>query len=725
MGYTFISFVGQQNLGVQNPLEACLQTKNSDNSTKFNIDKVILLPSEKTVTNADEIKKYGEENGYPSIEIILTKKGQDLSEVFDPLCSQYEKIIFNTDGGMNFSITYAIVKLFQKKDAYSVVSNTDSVKIFSLKNYEYENLPFPKSYPVEELLKKIDSNFKKVPQGVLSKFIKNGHIKLPKNSLTDIEVNGEVFDVIWNEGNNRLAFLSYKGDRINRTYPKTDAEKKEKKKQNSEYLKELRNLCKFASTKQGTKNQYDRKIYVLCPDDNRKDHVKLESRGKVTVLKVFGDRFNDDPIIKARLRKELNRLFSNNSAEKQLSEAEITTVNSDSLIVAMGTDPSSTVKAIYTHFYDHKIKNVILLISEGSDVQDLALNAKRFFEENDIDGQTLNVSIVQSDIDASNINSLLKKAAGSTNIQVNATPGTKGQNASMTFWATKNNCDVWTLDGKNLRCINNSLIPADKVYTGDILAVLEILYGDIGEYSKAIERNSNELQENSQFLTLLLKQIRYCYEANSQWNRFNGYKNGGIKEGGIKFTLNKKRIATLKDGDTEELSMDWSNGGEWFEMLTAQALINCDCKYVHARVRLPYSQEYLSKLKRMPDNIEDFFRVDMDVLASLEDSTFLISCKSCKIGEVFENAPVPEEVADEAIEMASAISRYVVPIVCYLDENDDDINFKGLKTIKSSEGESVTFITKKELCQEDKLKEILKNAAQERRTTKNSKKQQQ
>mgnify|MGYP006964388831 CR=1 FL=1 len=27
MGYTFISFVGQQNLGVQNPLEACLQAK--------------------------------------------------------------------------------------------------------------------------------------------------------------------------------------------------------------------------------------------------------------------------------------------------------------------------------------------------------------------------------------------------------------------------------------------------------------------------------------------------------------------------------------------------------------------------------------------------------------------------------------------------------------------------------------------------------------------------
>ncbi len=43
MGYTFISFVGQQNLGVQNPLEACLQAKNSDNTSKFDIDKIILM----------------------------------------------------------------------------------------------------------------------------------------------------------------------------------------------------------------------------------------------------------------------------------------------------------------------------------------------------------------------------------------------------------------------------------------------------------------------------------------------------------------------------------------------------------------------------------------------------------------------------------------------------------------------------------------------------------
>lgn len=56
MGYTFISFVGQQNLGVQNPLEACLQAKNSDNTSKFDIDKIILMPTEKTIGNAADIK---------------------------------------------------------------------------------------------------------------------------------------------------------------------------------------------------------------------------------------------------------------------------------------------------------------------------------------------------------------------------------------------------------------------------------------------------------------------------------------------------------------------------------------------------------------------------------------------------------------------------------------------------------------------------------------------
>lgn len=59
----------------------------------------------------------------------------------------------------------------------------------------------------------IDSNFKKAPQGMLSRFIKEEKIQLPKYSLTDVEVNGENYDVVWNEGTNRLGFLSFKGDR--------------------------------------------------------------------------------------------------------------------------------------------------------------------------------------------------------------------------------------------------------------------------------------------------------------------------------------------------------------------------------------------------------------------------------------------------------------------------------------------------------------------------------
>lgn len=57
MGYTFVSFVGQQNLGVQNPLEACLQAKNSDNTSKFDIDKIILMPTDRTIRNPTTISK--------------------------------------------------------------------------------------------------------------------------------------------------------------------------------------------------------------------------------------------------------------------------------------------------------------------------------------------------------------------------------------------------------------------------------------------------------------------------------------------------------------------------------------------------------------------------------------------------------------------------------------------------------------------------------------------
>ena len=731
MGYTFVSFVGQQNLGVQNPLEACLQAKNSDNTSKFDIDKIILMPTDRTIRNATDIKNYGEEHGYPSIEIIPPEKDRNVIDVFDSLCSKYEKIILNSDGGMNFFITHAVIKLFNK-DAYSIVSNTDSVKIFSLRNnFECEILPLPKPYSVEDLLVHIDNNFKKAPQGMLSRFIEEEKIQLPKWSLTDVEVNGEKYEVIWNDGSNRLSFLSFKGDRYYHKKTESKFEEEQKKKEEHDYLQEIRNLCRIGATKQDTRNQYDRKIYVLCPNENRRDHVKLESGGKVNVLKVFGDKLYN-PQIKENLKNELNRIFSNKISRNLNNNSEFTIVNSDTLIVALGTDVSATVKAIYSHFYNHKIKDVILLASEGVDVQVSAINTKNFFEKTGIDDHKLTVTILQSDIDASNINSILKCAENTTNIHVNTTPGTKGQNASMTFWATKNNCPIWTLNKTILECVNGKQIPNGKVYAGDSQTILEIKYGDIRKYAKAIEQNDLEVKDNSQFLTKLLKQMRFCFKTGIEWSLKNKY----ISAGGISLKIkykkdkfgNTNKIAVLKQNGHENLSMDWTDGGEWFEMLTAQALINCGCQHVHARVRLPFSAEYISKiktlLKKQNKKYEENFRIDMDVLATWKDSIFLISCKSYKMGNHFDNAPEPEEVADEAMDMASAIGRFVIPVVCYLDASDEDkkLNEGNIKQIRTSNDKAVTVITKKELCYPDKLAEALNFAASSVRTTNKAKK---
>lgn len=726
MGYTFISFVGQQNLGVQNPLEACLQAKNSDNTSKFDIDKIILMPTEKTIGNAADIKKYGEKHGYPPIEIMFLEKKGIEGKVIEELCSKYEQIIFNSDGGMNYQVTIAVSKLFHN-NAYSVVSNTDTAKLFSLKNnFEYEVLPLPKPYTVEDLLVHIDSNFKKAPQGMLSRFIKEEKIQLPKYSLTDVEVNGENYDVVWNEGTNRLGFLSFKGDRYYHKKNQSKYENEKSKKLAHVYLQELRNLCRIAATKDDTKAQYDRNFYALCPHENAKDHVKLESRGKITVLKVYGDKLYSLQI-KESLIQELNRIFSNNNSINPFNKSELTLVNSDTLIVALGTDATPTVKAIYSHFYKHKIKNVILLISEGADVHDLAINAKKVFESSGVDQHKLNVTILQSDISASNINSILKCAENTTNIHVNTTPGTKGQNASMTFWGMKNSCKIWTLNGPKLECINNDNGKVDigKVYPGDIITTLKILYGDIKNYIKAIEQNDQELKDNSQFLNVLLKQIRCCCNTSREWNKNNGY----ISAGGIQFNIKKKKdkfgnikkTAVLKQKGQENLSMDWSNGGEWFELLTAQALINAGCQHVHARVRLPFSDKYISKQKKKYKDYEESFRVDMDVLATWKDSLLLISCKSFKFGEVFPNSPAPKDVADEAKDMASSISRFVIPVVCYLDGDDAKTN-----EIESSSGKPITLITKRDLCYPNKLAEVLNDAIEKVKSSfkkENSKKQ--
>ena len=227
--------------------------------------------------------------------------------------------------------------------------------------------------------------------------------------------------------------------------------------------------------------------------------------------------------------------------------------------------------------------------------------------------------------------------------------------------------------------------------------------------------------------------MRICFKTGIEWSLKNGYISAGgislkIKRKKDKFGNTKEKIAVLKQNEHENLSMDWTDGGEWFEMLTAQALINCGCQHVHARVRLPFSAEYISKiktlLKKQNKNYEENFRIDMDVLATWKDSILLISCKSYKMGKHFDNAPEPEEVADEAMDMASAISRFVIPVVCYLDEPDEDkkLGEEKIKQIRTSNDKEVTVITKKELCYPDKLAEALNFAASSVRTTNKAKK---
>lgn len=705
MSFTYISYVGNQTEGIVSSIETCLAAKDDKEQQLFDIQKIFFLYSEATKEHALNLAEtYKNKNFY--VDTVLSTRESSKETLIN--ASKNSRVIFNLSGGQNFQVALTICENHNNID-YFVTTDRNKIIVINLsKEYSVKTIPIEKLKSADELLSVHD--YKAIPEkssSPLCEFLRLNNIRLPEGEIRDgalenVNINGIHYDLVWNDGSNRLAFL-------------TDFTEKSQNKE------ERQHLTRTACSKQGKGLQdlFDRGWYVICGSATDIQHIKFESRGKITTYKRYGHfsgdqfktGFKPDPKEKIQrknpteeLSEFLKKIFLNKPNES--FKKKTVSVESDTLIIALGNDITVTLNAVLTHKKEHNIKNVIMLATSYDPlIKEYSEAVQKYFNE-----KGLNTTIFKTDINASNIIQGVIKKENAENVLVNVTPGSKGQGAALSYWSVLNGADAWSIETSHsqLKCINN---PSKEGKNFGVIAC------DIRDYFKILYPFKKELfeedtEKDKKFMSLLLEQMRCCIKDNVEWNKLS-VKGESLSSGNITLKLDQSII--YKSGENYckkgkySITDDKGNtyfyrfdGGDWFESLTAQALREAGCQFVYARTRLPFEEKLQNKMQGWFEN--DVFRIDMDAIASFHGVHFLVSCKSQTLGDKKAN-PI-DEVAREAQDVAASINRFCVPVVCYLNKNNKD----EFILPEDKKKKAIPIIDWKELCQPAKLRDILENA---------------
>lgn len=489
-------------------------------------------------------------------------------------------------------------------------------------------------------------------------------------------------------------------------------------------------LTRIASTKEGKglHELYDRRWYVVCSNEKDIQHIKLESRGKMTPFKPYGLFKNQNgnllfglgpdhiKFTTQNLRRALTLLIKKDE-DNGLQDVTTIKIASDTLIIALGSDITATVNATIAHRKNNKIKNVIIVATvNDSEIQELADNTKDYFEK-----IGLHTQILPTDINGSNILKSLVKESSATNVNVNITPGSKGQTASLSYWAAKNEALIWSILTRTaqLKCISDKSKDSEEflVEACDIKDYLKILY----PYADLFR---DDTEDEKKFMSLLLKQMKACLNENKKWVQVWDEK-FKFSAGGITLSFRRSRDDShyssnkgsnsgtfiLKDENNNIFTYE-VDGGDWFESLTSQALREAGCHYAYARTRLPFEGELQKHLESRNSN--DIFRIDMDAIASWHGVHVMVSCKAQELGS--KKAVSLNHVAIEAQDVAASLNRFAIPVVCYLYKGDTT----QFVSEEDNKKKTIPVIDWKDLCQSEKLREILENARLNKSTNKSN-----
>ena len=696
--YVLTSYVGKQIFGVFNTILAVCANPH----WRSLVDSIVLYStkdsqgsrgvSKGTLEESERIKSYCEQHGYPPVKIVEFDRTENLAAEFvKDATSDGKKVLFNIEGGMNYCVAQYMSELVKSSLDHSVIISDGSVyRTVSLKqsfencDWDTETLKIPE-LSVEDIFAIQDVKYeKKEEKTEFGKFVES-HLEkqnLPKSLIYNVTLNKLTFDLVWNCGGNHLAFLV---SPFGKKGTSQDSNKK---------LERLRSYLKWAAGKNNQKQIYDFHFYVVCEAGNHIDTTKIQGRGKAIPLESYGyvekDKFYGGGErrldFSKKLSFELSLLLSRKNVPEfgKLSKSEeISTkveVVDNTFITSFGKDPSSTIAALLSHLECHTYLKTVLLLC----TPDLIKQCNKFITIlKSYPSQFLkhiNFKIVKTDVKGRSIPYILSAKRDIKNVEVNATPGTKGQAAFLTLFAQNNDFPVWTLNQKEVLCCNQDFekFKNEPKINPKLLLSLDRYKVTSNTISKDIAK--------TKLLKSILKKMSES-DADKCRNNFGSF----LKESKITAKLyGNSYFVTSDNGIYKKEEM-----GALFEDLVNVAFSNLKGVAGDSNVTVKDPTVHNSNQKK-------YHLEEIDYLFSYKHMVVSVSCKAYFNKDAHHLHTRLVSVVKESVSFAKGICRFCLPVMCFINKFDVPDIF-----IDKSSNEPVGIIDCWDLCDPDRLQDIL------------------
>lgn len=696
--YVLTSYVGKQIFGVFNTILAVCANPH----WRSLVDSIVLYStkdsqgsrgvSKGTLEESEKIKSYCEQHGYPPVKIVEFDRTENLATEFvKDATSDGKKVLFNIEGGMNYCVAQYMSELVKSSLEHSVIISDGSVyrtvplkQSFENCDWDTETLKIPE-LSVEDIFAIQNVTYeKKEEKTEFGKFVES-HLEkrnLPKSLIYNVTLNHLTFDLVWNCGGNHLAFLV---SPFGKKGTSQDSDKK---------LERLRSYLKWAAGKNNQKQIYDFHFYVVCEAGNHIDTTKIQGRGKAIPLESYGyvekDKFYGGGErrldFSKKLSFELSLLLSRKNVPEfgKLSKSEeISTkveVVDNTFITSFGKDPSSTIAALLSHLECHTYLKTVLLLC----TPDLIKQCNKFITIlKSYPSQFLkhiNFKIVKTDVKGRSIPYILSAKRDIKNVEVNATPGTKGQAAFLTLFAQNNDFPVWTLNQKEVLCCNQNF---EKFKNEP--KINPKLYLSLDRYKVTSNTISKDIAK-TKLLKSILKNMSES-DADKCRNNFGSF-------------LKESKITAKLDGSSYFVTSD--NGiykkeemGALFEDLVNVAFSNLKGVAGDSNVTVKDPTVHNSNQKK-------YHLEEIDYLFSYKHMVVSVSCKAYFNKDAHHLHTRLASVVKESVSFAKGICRFCLPVMCFINKFDVPDIF-----IDKSSNEPVGIIDCWDLCDPDRLQDIL------------------
>lgn len=696
--YVLTSYVGKQIFGVFNTILAVCANPHWHSL----VDSIVLYStkdsqgsrgvSKGTLEESEKIKSYCEQHGYPPVKIVEFDRTENLATEFvKDATSDGKKVLFNIEGGMNYCVAQYMSELVKSSLEHSVIISDGSVyrtvplkQSFENCDWDTETLKIPE-LSVEDIFAIQNVTYeKKEEKTEFGKFVES-HLEkrnLPKSLIYNVTLNHLTFDLVWNCGGNHLAFLV---SPFGKKGTSQDSDKK---------LERLRSYLKWAAGKNNQKQIYDFHFYVVCEAGNHIDTTKIQGRGKAIPLESYGyvekDKFYGGGErrldFSKKLSFELSLLLSRKNVPEfgKLSKSEeISTkveVVDNTFITSFGKDPSSTIAALLSHLECHTYLKTVLLLC----TPDLIKQCNKFITIlKSYPSQFLkhiNFKIVKTDVKGRSIPYILSAKRDIKNVEVNATPGTKGQAAFLTLFAQNNDFPVWTLNQKEVLCCNQNF---EKFKNEP--KINPKLYLSLDRYKVTSNTISKDIAK-TKLLKSILKNMSES-DADKCRNNFGSF-------------LKESKITAKLDGSSYFVTSD--NGiykkeemGALFEDLVNVAFSNLKGVAGDSNVTVKDPTVHNSNQKK-------YHLEEIDYLFSYKHMVVSVSCKAYFNKDAHHLHTRLASAVKESVSFAKGICRFCLPVMCFINKFDVPDIF-----IDKSSNEPVGIIDCWDLCDPDRLQDIL------------------